>query len=471
MALIINQDLYTVTKQRVKNRQIKINLLNYSYQIVDEITGNVVSGTINVDANNDQRRSCNITLVVDDRNEFEIKSGGKIWLDKYIQIFVSEFNFLTQEWQWVNLGIYIINTPTWAYDASTNALSFEGLDLMAKLTGVRNGYISDMPTLIPQGSNVRNAIIEILKLAGVEKYIVEELPYTLPYDIQVDIGDTVYNLLAQLRDVDATKEIFFDVNGVFKYQSILSGHDEASLIDDDVWNIVTLTESIVTDFESVKNVIRVFGKSLDPTYFPSATTVTNNIINLTIADYPTNITADTSFTVGWVNPITMGGNPFIKVNSNTALPLVNEDGTPAALDRANQYYVARYQNQKFIFLGYQQIYGEAKDENPESPFYIGSTIGEIAIPLQGGEYDNIYTNELARQRAKYELFLRTRMNDGVNLTCVPIWWLDVNIVVSYTVKDTNTPKQYIIKSFSADLQETGVQNISMISYYPQYESF
>ena len=48
---------------------------------------------------------------------------------------------------------------------------------------------------------------------------------------------------------DATKEIFFDVNGVFKYQSIPSGHDEASLIDDDVWNIVTLTESIVTDFD------------------------------------------------------------------------------------------------------------------------------------------------------------------------------------------------------------------------------
>lgn len=84
MALIINQDLYTVTKQRVKNRQIKINLLNYSYQIVDEITGNVVSGTINVDANNDQRRSCNITLVVDDRNEFEIKSGGKISYSKLI---------------------------------------------------------------------------------------------------------------------------------------------------------------------------------------------------------------------------------------------------------------------------------------------------------------------------------------------------------------------------------------------------
>lgn len=470
MPLIINQDLYTVTKQRNKNRQIKINLLNYSYQTVDEITGSVISGTVSVDANNDQRRSCSITLTVDDKDDFEIKTGGKIWLDKYIQIFVSEFNILTQEWQWVNLGIYIINTPTWSYDASTNALAFEGLDLMAKLTGVRNGYISDLPTIIPQGSNVRNAIISILNLVGVNKYIVEELPYELPYEIKVDVGDTVYNLLSQLRDVDATKEIFFDVNGVFKYQSIPSGHDEPSLIDDDIWDRVTLTESIVTDFESVKNVVRVFGKSIDPTYFPSAVTQSGNVYNLTIADYPTEFTDDTSFTVGWVAETSIV-NPQIKVNSNVAIPLVNEDGTAAVLDRNNQYYVARYQKGKFIYLGYQQIYGEAKDENPDSPFYIKSTIGEIAIPLQGGEYDNIYTNDLARQRAKYELFLRTRMNDGINLTTVPIWWLDVNIVVSYTIKNTTEPKQYIIKSFSADLQETGVQNISMISYYPQYESF
>lgn len=470
MPLIINQDLYTVTKQKNRNRQIKINLLNYSYQTVDEITGSVVSGTISVDANNDQRRSCSITLIVNNKDDFEIKTGGKIWLDKYIQIFVSEFNILTQEWQWVNLGIYIINTPTWAYDASTNALSFEGLDLMAKLTGVRNGYISDLPTIIPQGSNVRNAIISILNLVGVNKYIVEELPYELPYEIKVDVGDTVYNLLTQLRDIDATKEIFFDVNGVFKYQTIPSGHDESSLIDDDIWDRVTLKESIVTDFESVKNVIRVFGKSLDPTYFPSAVTQSNNVYDLTIADYPTEFTDDTSFTVGWVAQ-TKVENPQIKVNSNAPIPLVNEDGSVAILDRDNQYYVTRYQKGKFIYLGYQQIYGEAKDENPDSPFYIKSTIGEIAIPLQGGEYDNIYTNDLAKQRAKYELFLRTRMNDGINLTTVPIWWLDVNIVVSYTIKNTTVPKQYIIKSFSADLQETGVQNISMISYYPQYESF
>lgn len=87
------------------------------------------------------------------------------------------------------------------------------------------------------------------------------------------------------------------------------------------------------------------------------------------------------------------------------------------------------------------------------------------------EYDNIYTNDLARQRAKYELYLRTRMNDSVSLTCVPIWWLDVNIVVSYTPKDSTVPKQYLVKSFSADMQESGSMNISMIAYYPEYENF
>ncbi len=63
------------------------------------------------------------------------------------------------------------------------------------------------------------------------------------------------------------------------------------------------------------------------------------------------------------------------------------------------------------------------------------------------------------------------MNDSVSLTCVPIWWLDVNIVVSYTPKDSTVPKQYLIKSFSADMQESGSMSISMIAYYPEYESF
>lgn len=470
MPLNITQNLYNIAKQRMRERQIKINLLNYEYQTVNEIQGYVISGNINCDSNNDQRRSCSITLALKDTADFEIKSGGRIWLDRYVQIYIGEYDILAKDWEWVNLGIYLINTPTWNYDASTNSLSFEGLDLMARLNGTRNGYISDMPTTIPQGSNVRNAMISVLKLVGVTKYVLEELPYALPYDIQVDVGDSVYSLLSQLRDVDATMEIFFDVNGAFRYQKIPSGHNEPSLLDDDVWDNIVTSESITSDFESVKNVVRVFGKSIDPTYYPSNITQSGNTYTLTIADYPTTFDADTSFTVGWT-ATTAVASPYIKVNDNSALPLVNEDGTAAVLDRNNQYYVARYQNGKFIYLGYQQIYGEAKDDNPQSPYYVGSTIGEIAIPLSGGEYDNIYTNDLARQRAKYELYLRTRMNDSVSLTCVPIWWLDVNIVVSYTPKDSTVPKQYLVKSFSADMQESGSMNISMISYYPEYESF
>lgn len=231
MPLNITQNLYNIAKQRMRERQIKINLLNYEYQTVNEIQGYVISGNINCDSNNDQRRSCSITLALKDTADFEIKSGGRIWLDRYVQIYIGEYDILAKDWEWVNLGIYLINTPTWNYDASTNSLSFEGLDLMARLNGTRNGYISDMPTTIPQGSNVRNAMISVLKLVGVTKYVLEELPYALPYDIQVDIGDSVYSLLSQLRDVDATMEIFFDVNGVFRYQKIPSGHNEPSLID------------------------------------------------------------------------------------------------------------------------------------------------------------------------------------------------------------------------------------------------
>ena len=59
--------------------------------------------------------------------------------DKFIQPFVGYENIYTGEIQWYNQGIYLINAPSYSYDATNNTLSFSGLDLMSKLTGLRNG--------------------------------------------------------------------------------------------------------------------------------------------------------------------------------------------------------------------------------------------------------------------------------------------------------------------------------------------
>ena len=81
---------------------------------------------------------------------------------------------------------------------------------------------------------------------------------------------------------------------------------------------------------------------------------------------------------------------------------------------------------------------------------------------------------LAQQRADYELYLRCKLQDCVTITCVPLYWLDVNWLVEITlpnkdgVEETN---QYIIKSINTTLSTQGTQEIKLMRYYPLYENF
>ena len=272
--LNITQNDYNIVKQRINERYIKINILDFQYRTVDEISGNMLSCSVNCDADSDLRRSCSVSLVVKD-NSFDVHSGGKIWLDKYIQVYIGLKNIYTQEIQWYNQGIYLIDAPSWRYDATNNTLSFSGLDLMSKLTGARNGQLQGMPTVIKQGESVRKAMIATLALGGFTKYVVSECVnrdgtiQAVPYDIEIDQGGFVYDILSALRDILPQYQIYFDINGVFHYDLIPTGDDEPVVITDDIWKSILIGEDISTDFASVKNYVEVYGHTHEPKYYTS----------------------------------------------------------------------------------------------------------------------------------------------------------------------------------------------------------
>ena len=118
-----------------------------------------------------------------------------------------------------------------------------------------------------------------------------------------------------------------------------------------------------------------------------------------------------------------------------------------------------------LFLGHQQVHAEIKDTNPNSPFYINKDLGEIRLVLKDGEYNNIYSDDLARQRAKYEIYLHCRMEDTIDLTTVPIYWLDVNKKISFNMGDVNGI--YVIKRIEIDLSPTGTMAINAINFFDE----
>ena len=477
MPINVGQDDYNILSQQIITKYIKLEILNFQYNVVDEISGNLTAMSVNIDSESDLRRSCNLTFVVTDAS-FDVKAGNKIWLDKFCRPWVGYENIYTGTIQWYNQGIYLINAPSWRYNATTHELSLAGLDLASKLTGLRNGELEGIPTKIPAGSSVREAMIAAIELAGFTKYTISECKdvdgniIAVPNDIEIAQGGTVWNIVTQLRDILPRYETFFDVDGVFIYQPIPTGSGDPVIIDDTIWPNLLIDESINNDFESVKNYIEVYGRTLDPSYFSTNTTYSGSTLSLTVADYPTALTDNTivGFTTPSTGDISATGGISLKMNSLTASVLYEYGTNNPVTHLDNETYYVVYYNQGWYLMGHQQPVGIAYDDNPDSPFYVNGSIGRIRHVLYGGEYENITSDKLALERAKYELWKSTRLQDSITLTSIPNPWLDVNVLISHAIrgKSQENAVQYIIKSISTDYGIEGTQSINAITYYPLY---
>lgn len=570
---------YNLSKQQMRILHYRLMLLNYQFQEVGEITGDAIEEpSFGIDANSDIRRTCSISLTPRDTS-FDIRQGSKIWLDKYVQIYIGQDDLRTGETIYTNMGIYLIDNPQRVYSVTENKLTIQGLDLMARMTGLRNGNLVGVPYFIPQGTNVRVAIIACLEIAGFTKYVVDECPIDTPNDINIDVGGTIYDILSELRDILPNYQIYFDVDGVFHYNLIPSGKNEQIMVDDDIWNVNILDYQKSTDYDSLKNSIEVIGKTHDIKNYGGQATTSGDTYKITL-----NGLSDLSrySKIGFSTNVDLGSSKKLEVTTkNTVVhdngsittetktfkyPIRKEDGSVPTFSTTDTYYVVKFtygedhwefdnvqsvanpkravisddtyivsdsavtaltdgmtytfrtpttgcenvylpyfqinslkrlaikntvklrndtvytlkyykasdydQQKYFQFMGEVTPRGSAKELNPNSPFYVNGSVGEIRQVLSGGDYDNIYTTDLAVQRAKWELYTRCRLQDNVTINCVPIYWLDVNWLIEITLPNKygiEEKEQYIIKSISISSGTGSTMAVQMQKYYPYYE--
>ena len=379
MAVIPSQTDYDLSQLKVRNQRIKVDLLNFNFQTINSLEGKVTDGSISIDATSDIRRTCNITLVVEDSTDI-IAPGGRVWLDKFIKVYVGTDNPRNgNKTVWNNMGLFLINNPESVYNATTNTITFEGLDLMAKLTGRRNGQLPAVTTVVPAESKVADVVKQtITQLGGFDKYIIQDAGYEIPYDIKKDMGSTIYDLLVEIRDLYSDWEMFFDVDGVFHWQQIPNGINEPVVLDfNQLKQKVIISETVDVDFENVKNHIIVYGRLLD-------------------------------------------------------------NG--------------------------EQVMATSTDTISSSPYNVDS-IGQINYIVDD---EKIYNNDLAQQRADYELFLHARMNDSITLEIVPLYWLnDVNVKIAHTNKNVGIEGEYLIKTLEIPLGVGNNMTITAIKVYPK----
>lgn len=470
------------TLQTLREKYVKIELLNFEYLVVNSLEGKAIDGSISIDATSDIRRTCNLRFVLDN-SSFNVQAGGQIWLDKLIKINIGIFDIITQEISWTNMGVFLINEPTYYYDASTRTMSFQGVDLMAKMTGLRNGYISELSSdeeenVIPAGNNVREEIIKILQKCGFTQYFISEcenekgIIQPIPYDIKYEKGQTWYDLLVELKDILPYYQIYFDTEGVFRYEKIPYSAEDPIMIDEEIWKSNVISEEISVNFEDVKNFVEVYGRvhDTDDLSDSSSTTINDNIIT----PIWENVEELQSYMIlSFELPNDLNNEDGIKISFLGEHDLIDYNKEKITSLNANvQYYISYQLDDTFLFLGREQAYGVYSDTNPDSPFYINSSVGKISIVLHGDEYDNIISDDLAEQRARYEIYKRCRLNDSINLNTVPIYWADVNWKVNYTpLNSTDGSHEYIIQSIDTQLSVEETQTLNLSRFYPLYPIF
>lgn len=603
-------------------RYIDINIfvLDYKFDVIDEISGLAESANFSIDNNSDIRRTADISMVLQSNytksgilHTDYFAAGNLYWFDKYLRIQIGLKDSETQETTWYKQGIYLINEPSMTYDAETNSLSFQGVDLMAKMTGLRNGYMEgqpySIPVLNPDGTPTNNTVVEamksILQLHNFERYQIDTPENNLiPYDINLDVGSTTYDLLCELRDINPQWEMFFDVDGVFRFQKIPSGgkvdaygnieyeNHPTTMVTDEEWDKLLLNLSVATDFSEVKNYCEVYGKTVEMEGMVQAT-------NVTWYDFSHNLRANLPFTFPTSTPtfvtVTVGNvsqEPYEFPKHISAMMFTDANGVEKqqypirpVLKYVNMAYLFKINGNTIEYQGYLQPQAVAWENNPDSPFYVGELInveplqysntevytmgdyvkfnnviykctrynicgidptntnvwrtdptfkaafnrwsattdyikyeivyhnkrlwecivtpdaGAHPIPSDnspnwsalnsidaaygklpifknmvrgifvGDEYDNIFTNKIALENARFALYNHCRRHDVINITCVPIYDLDVSKVISLTLPNENRPSYWLITSISTEFSITGTQSISAIRYYPQYPTF
>lgn len=118
----------------------KIIALNWQEEPVEEITGKVTSGTINIDGKSSVRRTCSLNLVAEDVNINDFYWG----LNTKFQVLIGLENHINSNYPdiiWFNQGIFLISSFKTSLTTNNYTISISGKDKMCLLNGEIGGAV------------------------------------------------------------------------------------------------------------------------------------------------------------------------------------------------------------------------------------------------------------------------------------------------------------------------------------------
>ncbi len=526
--------------------QIKFLILNPDGTILENMQGIVSSGSLRIDGLSSIRRTYHFSLCPLYSEHIQDKIISWMGHDCLLQIGIKTPR--TNTYQWYNQGKFVISNTSFTYDAQTNSLSVNCNDLFSKLNGTQNGALGSQTLTIPayeeddagnpiQYNTIKKTIEDILsKLGNITDFYISEIGEykgkrehninykkyreenprwnCIPYDLEYSCGCYKSDIITELAGLYPNYDAAFDENGVFVVEEIPSCENDPVILDNDTINRSFVSESTNIDYNKIRNICEVWGKTFETDFYSENCVLNNNIYAVTLAGYDEYYNGDiVSIKVDKGN----ADNPYLNIN-NLGNAAIYDESTDLPIPKnscfANEIYSFRCKKKyvngvyecRFYLLGQWQPHalnvltdgsvikngytaadGRHIDKYskeyfqcvyncdnvafmtiPDSPFTV-QRIGERLDVKCGNEYDNISSSSLAAERARYENWKNCRLTDEIILTLNTIVpWIKENMKISYIKKGADLPKEYITKAVTLDF-DNGTTSIELYTFYPLYE--
>lgn len=260
MYYIASSEELQMLKNHNKHLYCRLELLNNDWDVIDNLEGLTIDGTLSIDADSDIRHTFSSTIYLKKNEKISSYSVDE-QINKLVRVYVG-MRPAGGNTHWYAKGIYAFNQNGFTYNATDHSVSISCVDLVAMLDGSLSGTLTGYKTVISAGTKISKAIIDTFKLSGMKDYVVDYWNRTIPYDIEFSSETSIWSILTELRDLYYPFEMYFN-DTTFVCQEIPSGFNDPTVMDDDIFQDLIISESGDIDYTEVKNCVEVFGASVD----------------------------------------------------------------------------------------------------------------------------------------------------------------------------------------------------------------
>jgi hypothetical protein len=138
--------LKEIDAMRIKEQYVKITVLNFQEQPIQEIQGKIISGSLNIDGRSSIRRTCNLTMIADAiSNNLTSIDNTVISMNKKIRLEIGFLNntlkYKDYDILWFPLGVYVIINSSLSNGTNGTTITLQLKDKMCLLNGECGGRL------------------------------------------------------------------------------------------------------------------------------------------------------------------------------------------------------------------------------------------------------------------------------------------------------------------------------------------